>query len=100
MQQGDFDKASIYLRVRHEKGSLMRVLEEIYNHNINLNKLQSYPVIGELNEYYFHLDLEFDNIKDYQNLIENLHQQTMLLEVLGVYKRASIHDYILQENNT
>jgi len=73
----------------------MRILEQIYNHNVNLSKLQSYPVLGEINSYYFHLDLEFDDIENYQNLINILHEQTMLLEVLGVYKQASIYDMVL-----
>jgi len=84
----DFNKASIYLRTSHEKGALLKVLEAVYRHNINLSKLQSFPILGEVNKYYFHLDLEFDKISDYENAIHDISAVTALLEVLGVYNRA------------
>jgi len=89
----DFNKASIYVRVRHEKGSLMRVLQAVSDNNINLSKLQSYPVLGEVNAYYFHLDLEFEDLDDYELLIEELQNLTLMLEVIGVYKKATIYDH-------
>lgn len=82
-----FDKASIYLRVPHQKGSLVKVLQIVSDHNINLSKLQSYPVLGEVNTYYFHLDLEFDDLDDYEDCIEELQEVTTMLEVIGLYKK-------------
>lgn len=81
----EFDKASIYLRVSHQKGSLMKVLQAVSDNNINLSKIQSYPVLGEVNAYYFHLDLEFDNMDDYEDCIEQLQDITDMLEIIGVY---------------
>jgi len=83
----DFDKATIYLRVPHQKGSLVKVLQIVSRHNINLSKLQSYPVLGEVNTYYFHLDLEFDDLDDYENCIDDLQEVTTMIEVIGLYKR-------------
>jgi len=87
-----FNKASIYLRTSHEKGALLKVLEKIYSNNINLSKLQSFPILGEVNKYYFHLDLEFDGIADYENAIRELHDVTRMIEVLGVYQKQSYDD--------
>jgi len=87
-----FNKASIYLRTSHEKGALLKVLEKIYARNINLSKLQSFPILGEVNKYYFHLDLEFDDPADYENAIRDLHEVTRMIEVLGVYNKESIDD--------
>ena len=87
------NKASIYLRVPHQHGSLLKVLEVIANHNINISKLQSFPVTGEFNTYYFHLDLEFDHISQYENSIDELKHVTIGLEELGIYTKASIHDH-------
>lgn len=86
----DFNKASIYLRVPHQKGSLVQVLQMVSDHNINLSKLQSYPVLGEVNTYYFHLDLEFDDIDDYENCIDELQEVTSMIEVIGLYKKDEI----------
>jgi len=87
-----FNKASIYLRTSHEKGALLKVLEKIYSNNINLSKLQSFPILGEVNKYYFHLDLEFDGTADYENAIRELHDVTRMIEVLGVYQKQSYDD--------
>lgn len=86
----DFDKASIYLRVPHQKGSLVKVLQSISDHNINVSKLQSYPVLGEVNTYYFHLDLEFDDLDDYENCIDDLQEVTDMIEIIGLYCRDEI----------
>ena len=90
---GNANKASIYLRVSHKHGSLLKVLHYIAEHNINISKLQSFPVVGEMNNYYFHLDLEFDHIQQYENCIEEVRKVSIGLEELGIYTKASIHDY-------
>ncbi len=93
LPEGNFDKASIYMRVAHEKGSLMRALECLYNNEINLTKLQSFPVLGRINEYYFHIDLEFDDFRKYQKMMKEIEVATLMVEVLGVYKKANIYDH-------
>jgi len=87
LPEGDYNKASIYLRTSHNKGSLLKVLEVIYELDINISKLQSYPVAGALNQYYFYLDLEFDNAENYSKAIQKLNHCTVNLEILGVYNR-------------
>ena len=91
----NFDKASIYLRVPHQKGSLVKVLQIVSDRNINVSKLQSYPVLGEVNTYYFHLDLEFDDLDDYEDCIDDLQGVTDMIEVIGLYKR----DEVISRNN-
>lgn len=90
---GNADKASIYLRVSHNKGSLLKVIEKISNHNINISKLQSFPVMGKMNEYYFHLDLEFDHISQYEACMEEVKTVSFGLDELGIYKKATIYDH-------
>lgn len=90
----DFDKASIYMRVPHQKGSLMKVLEIVNDHYINVSKLQSYPVLGEVNTYYFHLDLEFGDLDDYEDCIDDLQKVTDMVEVIGLYKRGEVNGNI------
>ncbi len=89
---GNADKASIYLRVPDKSGSLLKVLEAIAAQNINISKLQSYPVLNEISQYYFHLDLEFEHFTQYEAVIEELKGLTTALDELGIYKRAAIYD--------
>ena len=83
---GVFDKASIYLRVSNTKGSLLKALQIIYENNVDLSKLQSYPISGCRDSYFFHLDLEFSSNADYEKTILLLQKTTLELQVLGVYK--------------
>ncbi len=89
---GKANKASIYLRVSHEPGSLLKAIQCIADYKINLSKLQSFPVLGEFNTYYFHLDLEFDSIDQYENCIEELKSVSSHLDELGIYQKSLIHD--------
>jgi len=88
--KGDENKASIYVRVKDEKGSLLSVLNVIAQHDINMSKLQSYPVLGSMKEYYFHIDLEFDDVVQYKKLINELKKYTLITEELGVYKKHKL----------
>jgi len=88
--RGDENKASIYVRVKDEKGSLLNVLNMIAQHDINMSKLQSYPVLGSMKEYYFHIDLEFDDVVQYKKLINEIKKYTLITEELGVYKKHKL----------
>lgn len=83
----DVDKASIYIRIPDVKGQLLKVLQVIDNHDMNLSKLQSFPVLGKFREYFFHLDIEFSNYDKYNNLKSELVEFTNEYTELGVYKR-------------
>lgn len=85
----DFDKASLYIRIPDQKGQLLKVLKAIHDHDINMSKLQSYPVAGSLREYFFYIDIEFDNISQYIQLKNGLNTLTLEFSEMGVYKRAN-----------
>ncbi len=84
------NKASIWLRLEHRHGSLLEVMSLIDSCGINMSKLQSFPVLGAFAEYFFHLDLEFDDISQYQALKAELPRVCMAFDELGVYQRADI----------
>lgn len=90
-----YNKASVYIRIPDEKGCLLKVLQAIEHHDINMSKLQSFPVLGKFREYFFHLDLEFSDIKQYQAIREVLKKLTVEFAELGVYDRADLRDVIL-----
>ncbi len=82
------NKASLHFRVSHEPGSLLKALNIIAENGLNLSKIQSFPVIKEEWKYYFHADLEFSDLEDYERTIEQLKSVTSMLNVLGVYKKG------------
>ena len=85
----DFNKASLYIRIPDQKGQLLKVLKAIHDHDINMSKLQSYPVAGSLREYFFYIDIEFDHISQYIQLKNELDTLTLEFSEMGVYKRAN-----------
>jgi prephenate dehydratase len=82
------DKASIYIKVPDQKGQLLKVLQLINEHDINMSKLQSFPVLGKFREYFFHIDLEFSTYAQYCGLKDDLIPETVDFTELGVYERA------------
>jgi len=79
------NKASIYLELDNKKGSLANVLQIISANNINLSKLQSYPIIGSNWQYYFHLDLEYEEFSDFNNSIKQINPYISGIKILGNY---------------
>ena len=86
----NIDKASIYIKLRHERGALLKVLSIINDKEINLSKLQSFPVLGAMHQYYFYLDLEFEDLAKYNAAIQLLKEECIECEIMGEYQRASI----------
>ena len=87
------NKASINFHTDHAKGRLSEVLTMIANEDINLSKLQSFPIAGSKFKYGFHADLEFEAIGQYKKLIGKLEKKTAFLRVLGVYKKGKFNKW-------
>ena len=60
------NKASMFFQVGHRKGTLANVLNTMERYNINMTKLQSYPVPSDPFRYLFHLDMEFQDVWEYR----------------------------------
>ncbi|RYD74257.1 MAG: chorismate mutase [Sphingobacteriales bacterium] len=84
------NKASISFSTNHTRGSLARVLTKIADAGINLSKLQSFPKPGSDWKYYFHADLEFDNVNDYNKLIKKILPMISELKVYGIYQSGNL----------
>mgnify|MGYP001551675166 CR=1 FL=1 len=84
----DADKASVNFQTDHSRGSLAKVLTRIAEGGINLSKLQSMPIPGTDFKYSFHADMEFDNLDQFQGVMEDIKPITEGLKVYGVYKRG------------
>ncbi|HNY54521.1 MAG TPA: prephenate dehydratase [Chitinophagales bacterium] len=82
------NKSSISFRAHHTAGSLAKVLTIIGNHNINLTKIQSLPVVGEEWQYYMYADLEFEDVDSYRNMLEEIEPLSKELKILGEYQQG------------
>ncbi len=94
------NKVTAYIRIPDKKGQLLKVLQRIEDHDLNLSKLQSFPVIGAFREYFFHMDIEFDHIDQYFDLKDDILEVTSEYDELGIYARADINDAIFAKAKT
>lgn len=83
------DKASIIFNLPHDPGSLAKVLTVLADHNINLTKIQSVPIIGTPYKYNFHIDVIWENYGDFQNALKAIDSITLNLSILGEYPREN-----------
>jgi len=84
----DANKASVHFVTDHQKGSLAEVLTTIAAGGINLSKLQSVPIPGSDFLYSFHADMEFENLTQFEDLLQVLKKVTKDLRIFGVYKKG------------
>jgi prephenate dehydratase len=82
------DKASVNFHTDHSRGSLARVLTKIAEGGINLSKLQSFPIPGSEWEYSFHADMEFDDLAQFNRVIDGMRPVTAELKIYGIYKKG------------
>lgn len=85
------NKASICFKVGHTPGSLAKVLTTFAQHELNLTKIQSLPVIGREWEYLFLVDLEFSQYAHYKTAINDCGDNLVSLQVLGEYQIGIKH---------
>ncbi len=82
------NKSSLSFRANHTAGSLAKILTVIGDYGVNLNKIQSLPVIGEEWKYYFYVDLRFENFAEYRKMLEEIETLTRDLKILGEYRQG------------
>jgi len=84
------NKASIYFQTDHSKGILSKVLAKIAHGNVNLSKLQSMPIPGSNFKYGFYADLEFEQLKHIEKVLEDVKALTNSLKIFGLYKKGKV----------
>ena len=87
----DNSKTSIIFSVKHEAGALYQIINEFYQHKINLTKIESRPNKNTAWEYNFYVDFEGQqddpSIKD---VLEKLRNHSTFLKILGSYPIAKL----------
>jgi prephenate dehydratase len=82
------NKASVNFNTDHSTGSLAKVLSKIAEENVNLSKLQSFPIPGSNWKYSFHADMEFTSNEQFDKVIEKIKPLTQELKIYGIYKNG------------
>ncbi|TDN96337.1 prephenate dehydratase [Sunxiuqinia elliptica] len=86
----DSNKASICFEVGHYYGALAKVLNIFSEHQINLNRILSVPILGKPNEYTIHVDVEWDSMENYEHAIHLILKTVSSLSILGEYVRGEL----------
>lgn len=81
------NKASVSFQVKDEMGILAKILNVLVEHDINMSKIQSMPVIGKRNEFTFYIDLEWKNMSNYDAAIRKLLRHTSNFNIMGEYRK-------------
>ena len=82
------NKVSLIFSTNHKPGSLYQALKPFAQRKINLTKIESRPIIGQLWEYVFYLDFEISSIKKCQQAIKELKTNCLFLKILGFYQKG------------
>lgn len=85
------NKASLFFNLGHAPGSLAKVLQIFAEFNINLTKIQSVPIVGIPYKYNFHVDLIWEEYKNFTEALELVKQHTVNLSILGEYKKGEFN---------
>jgi prephenate dehydratase len=86
------DKTSIIFSIKHEPGSLFRIIENFHSYNVNLTKIESRPTKSKNWEYNFYVDFE-GHAKNPQilKMIDKIKNETLFMKTLGSYPSAKLN---------
>ncbi|MFN1834287.1 prephenate dehydratase [Balneola sp. MJW-20] len=81
-------KTSLLMVTSHEEGALLKCLNILHTHKVNLAKLESRPRLNEPWHYSFYVDLE-GNVEDPEisSALDELNKECHELKVLGCYPK-------------
>ncbi|MFO7637492.1 MAG: prephenate dehydratase [Clostridia bacterium] len=80
-------KTSILFTTRHVPGALYLILKPLYEHNINISKIESRPDTRKTFEYYFYIDLEGSVMdRKMEKALAQVRANCGFFRVLGSYR--------------
>ena len=85
------DKTSIILSIKHEPGSLYRIIENFHKNNVNLTKIESRPTKANTWEYNFYVDFEgHKNNSKIIEMLKKIKQESIFMKILGSYPSVKL----------
>ena len=84
------DKTSIIFSIRHEPGSLYRIMAVFHDHGVNLTKIESRPARMSTWEYNFFVDFEgHRDDPEISAVLDGVRGDAIFMRVLGSYVAAA-----------
>ncbi len=80
------NKITLIVAVKHETGSLYKMLASFYHMGLNMMNLESRPIVGKTWEYFFYIDVT-GNLADplVQDVMDEIKAKTTYCKILGNY---------------
>ncbi len=89
----DADKTSLMIVTKHEPGTLFRVLEVLAVHNINMLKLESRPIPGQIFRYCFYIDIAGSVNEPLISIcLKEMEAKCESFRILGCYKADKLFE--------
>ena len=88
VDNGKVNKASMCFTLSHTPGSLAHVLTILSFYGMNLTRIQPLPIPGQEWQYFFYVDIKFDNYVRYEQAVAAVRPLMEDLNVLGEYVAA------------
>lgn len=83
------DKTSIIFSIKHEPGTLYRIIETFHRNQVNLTKIESRPKKDTAWEYNFYVDFEGNKaVPSTASMLEEIKRQSLFFKILGSYPSA------------
>ena len=82
------NKASWCFTLSHKPGSLAHVLTILSFYDMNLTRIQSLPIPGQERQYFFYVDIKFDDYLRYEQALSAVRPLMEDLNILGEYVAA------------
>ena len=88
VDKAKINKASMCFTLPHKPGSLTHVLTIMSFYDMNLTRIQSLPIPGQEWQYFFYVDIKFNDYERYTQALSAVKPLMTDLNVLGEYEAA------------
>ncbi len=88
VDKASINKASMCFTLPHKPGSLTHVLTILSFYDMNLTRIQSLPIPGQEWQYFFYVDIKFEDYARYEQAISAVKPLMTDLNILGEYEAA------------
>ena len=88
VDKAKINKASMCFTLPHKPGSLTHVLTIMSFYDMNLTRIQSLPIPGQEWQYFFYVDIKFNDYERYTQALSAVKPLMTDLNILGEYEAA------------
>lgn len=89
VKEEEINKSSICFTIPHRTGRLSQILSVFSFYDLNLTKIQSLPIPGKEWQYFFYVDLKFDNYNHYREGMNAVQPLMEDIKIMGEYKSCN-----------